>query len=137
EVLAQLKRSLDVAQQARTLGPTLRPLLQQALHVGKRVRTETEVGQGTLSVARVAVDVAQRAFGHFDDCHALVVGAGETGVLVARHLKERELARLSFANRTLERARSAAAELGGEAYGLEELVSLAAQADIVVACVEG
>jgi glutamyl-tRNA reductase len=137
EVLGQMKRGLEAAQLARTLGPTLKPLLQQALHVGKRVRSETEVGQGTLSVARVAVDVAAHAFGRFDGCRALVVGAGETGILVARHLVDRGLRALTFANRTLERAQEAAAELGGRAFGLEDVRALAAEADIVVTCVEG
>jgi glutamyl-tRNA reductase len=136
EVLAQMKRGLDSAVAARTLGPTLKPLLQQALHVGKRVRAETEVGQGTLSVARVAVDVAARAFGRFESCHALVLGAGETGLLVARHLKDQAVGRLSFANRTLERARAAAGELQGEAFGLDDLPRVLSTADLIVACVE-
>jgi glutamyl-tRNA reductase len=137
EVLGQMKRGVQVAQEAATLGPTLRPLLQQAIHVGKRVRAETEVGQGTLSVARVAVDVAAQAFGRFDRCRALILGAGETGILVARNLVDRGLKALTFANRTLERAQEAAAELGGRAFGLEDLRSLAEQTDILVACIEG
>ena len=136
EVLAQIKRGSEAAQAARALGPLLRPLLQQALHVGKRVRSETAVGQGTLSVARVGVDVAGRVFGTFEDERALILGAGETGVLVARHLRELGIGRLAFANRTLERAQSVAAELGATAHGLEELPALLARADIVVACVE-
>jgi glutamyl-tRNA reductase len=137
EVLGQMKRGFDSAQEAKTLGPLLRALLPQALHVGKRVRAETAVGKGTLSVARVAVDVASQAFGRFERCRAVVVGAGETGMLVARHLEERGLRSIVFANRTVERAREAAAELGGEASGLESLPSLVARADVVVTCIEG
>lgn len=137
EVLAQIKRGIDAAQAAKTLGTVLRPLLQQALHVGKRVRSETDVGRGTLSVARVGVDVASRVFGTFEDESALVIGAGETGVLVARHLKERNIGRLVFANRTLERAQLVAAEFGATAHGLHELPGLIAQVDLIVACVEG
>jgi glutamyl-tRNA reductase len=137
EVLGQMRRGFEAAQTAKALGPILRPLLQQTLHVGKRVRTETDVGQGTLSVARIAVDVAAQVFGRFDGCQALIVGAGETGILVARNLVDRGLKAPLFANRTLERAREAAAELGGSAFGLEELASLAAKADIVVSCIDG
>jgi glutamyl-tRNA reductase len=137
EVLGQMKRGVDAAQEAKTLGPLLRSLLPQALHVGKRVRAETGVGRGTLSVARVAVDVAGQAFGRFEDCRALVVGAGETGILVARHLKDRGLRSLTFANRTVERAREAAAELGGRAFGLDDLTGLVAESDVVVTCIEG
>jgi glutamyl-tRNA reductase len=137
EVLAQIKRGFDAAETAKSLGTTLRALVQQALRVGKRVRSETEVGHGTLSVARVAIDVAQRVFGSLGDERALVVGAGETGVLTARHLKERGIGALAFANRTVERASAAAIELGATAHGLDELKGLLAQADLVIACIEG
>ncbi len=137
EVLGQVRRGVEAAQEARALGPTLRPLLQQTLHVGKRVRSETEVGQGTLSVARVAVDVATQVFGRFDGCRALIVGAGETGILVARHLVDRGLKAPTFANRTPERACEAAAEFGGRGVGLEDLAAVATKADIVVTCLDG
>lgn len=137
EVLAQIKRGFEAAEAAKALGPTLRALMQQALRVGKRVRSETEVGQGTLSVARVAIDVAQRAFGSLSDERALVIGAGETGVLTARHLKERGIGALAFANRSVDRARAVAEELGASAHGLEELKELIRRADLVVACIEG
>jgi glutamyl-tRNA reductase len=136
EVLAQIKRGTEAAGTAHALGPLLRPLLQQALVVGKRVRSETQVGQGTLSVARVGVDVASRVFGTFEDESALIIGAGETGVLVARHLREMGIGELLFANRTLERAQTVAAELGAAAHSLADLPALLARADIVVACVE-
>lgn len=137
EVLAQIKRGIDAAESAKSLGPLLRPVLQHALQVGKRVRTETAVGQGTLSVARVGVDIAARVFGRFEGKSALVVGAGETGVLVARHLRDRGLSALAFANRTLERAQAVAAELGATACELEGVRALTRTVDIVVACVEG
>jgi glutamyl-tRNA reductase len=137
EVLAQIKRGTEAAQAAQTLGPLLRPLLQQALSVGKRVRTETAVGQGTLSVARVGVDVASRVFGRFENQNALVIGAGETGVLVAKHLKELRIGALFFANRTIERAQAVAHEMGASGHGLDDLPALIAKSDIIVACVEG
>ena len=136
EILGQIKRNVDVAREHRTLGPLLEPLLQQALHVGKRVRSETEVGHGTLSVARVGVEVATRVFGGFGGVRALVVGAGETGVLVARHLKDRGVRELVFANRTLARAEEVALELGARAAGVDELETLARSCDVLVACVE-
>ncbi len=136
EVLAQIKRGIDAATAAGTLGPVLRPLLQQALHVGKRVRAETDIGRGSLSVAKIGVDVAARIFGSFDDERALVVGAGETGLLVAQQLRERNIGGLTLANRTLERAVEAARALNADACGLEGLAERIARADLVVACVE-
>jgi len=137
EVLAQIKRSYETALAAKTLGPTLKPLFQQALHVGKRVRTETDVGQGTLSVARVGVDVAARVFGSFEHCSALVIGAGETGVLVARHLVDRKVRALAFVNRTIDRSREVAAQFGANAHGLDALANIGAGHDIVIACIDG
>lgn len=136
EILGQIKRGMEVAQQERALGPTLQSLLQQALHAGKRVRTETPVGQGTLSVARVGLDIAARVFGTFERVNALVVGAGETGLLVARHLRGQSVQSLSFANRTLERAEEAAREFGGNPWPLDRLAEAVGGADLVVACVE-
>jgi glutamyl-tRNA reductase len=101
------------------------------------VRSETELGQGTLSVARVGVELAARVFGTFEDERALIVGAGETGVLVARHLRSRGISALAFANRTLERAQAVALEFQASSHGLEELPGLIARVDIVVAAIDG
>ena len=136
EILGQMKRATEAALASGTLGHVLKPLMQQALHVGKRVRSETEVGQGTLSVARVGIDMAERVFGRFSNVRVLIAGAGETGVLVARHLKEKGVADLVFVNRTLERAAQAAAEFGGRAFALAELPALTSKTDLLVACIE-
>lgn len=137
EILAQTKRAYETAVAAGTAKKVLDPLLRQALQVGKRVRRETELGQGTLSVARVAVDVAQHAYGDLANNRAMIVGAGETGRLVARHLASAGVGVIDFANRTLERAVEAAAEFGGEAIGLEDLGQRAPKADVIVVCVDG
>jgi glutamyl-tRNA reductase len=136
EILGQIKRGMEIAQRERTLGPTLQALLQQALHAGKRVRNETPVGEGTLSVARVGVEVAARAFGSFASCDALVIGAGETGVLVAKHLRDLRVRSLAFANRTAARAEEAARGLGASSVPLERLAEAIRRADLVIACVE-
>lgn len=137
EILRQVKAATEAAARAECLKGTLHPLLQQAQAVGKRVRTETGLERGTLSVARMAVDIGARAFGSFEDTRVLVVGAGETAALAARHLLDRGRPELAFANRTLERARAMAKEFGATAHGLDELGSLASQADLVLACVDG
>ncbi len=136
EILSQWKRGVEAASSVGALGPVLRPLLQQALHAGKRVRTDTNLGQGSLSVARIGVDLAARVFGTFEDESALVIGAGETGLLVAQHLKERGIGALTLANRTVERAVEAARDFGARACGLDALAAEIARVDLVVACVE-
>ncbi len=139
EILGQIKRGLEVADERGTLGSYLRPLLTQALVVGKRARTETSIGEGSLSIARVGIEVAARALGRFEGRSAVVVGAGETGLLAARHLTAQRVARIALLNRTLERATDAAKELGGHVApgGLEALASELVRADIAVVCVDG
>jgi len=137
EILAQVKTAFETGRGAGSVGSVLQPLLAQSLQVGKRVRSETTVGQGTLSVARVGVDIAKRVFGNFDSCRALVVGAGETGLLVAKHLSSQGIAAIDFANRTLSRAEEAAAEFGGSPFSIEELPTAIENANLLVACIDG
>lgn len=138
QILAQVKEAWRVAEDEGRMGKLLKPLLRQALEVGKRVRNETEVGKGTLSVARVGVEIASQVFGRdLAGCRALVIGAGETALLVARHLAERGAHELVFANRSIEHAREAAEALGGRAAGLEELPELLRETDLVLPCVDG
>lgn len=137
EILGQVRRAQDTAREAGTLGALLKPLMSQALAVGKRVRSDTDIGQGSLSVARIAVDVAQRAFGDLGNERALVIGTGETGLLVAKHLAASGMREIDFANRTLQRAEVAASEYHGRAYGLDQLAEGIAGVDIVAIAVDG
>jgi len=137
EVLGQVKRAHELGTRERTLGTLLEPLLQQAVRVGKRVRSETSLGRGSLSVAKVAVDIAGRVVGSFEKRRALVVGSGETGVLVSQHLKSRGIGSLTLANRTVAHAEEAARELGAEAHGLGAINELLKASDLVFTCVDG
>lgn len=137
QILAQLKEALGHAEAAGVAGAELQGVISQALGVGKRVRNETAVGQGTLSVARVGVDVVGHVFSDFDRVRALIVGAGETGLLVARHLRERGSGVITFANRSPERAERAAEEFNGQSCSLEEAEKAAKSNDLVVTCVDG
>lgn len=136
EVLSQVKRSYEIASSANCLGDTLKPLIKHAIAVGKRVRTETTLGEGTLSVARVGVDVAKRAFGSFEERSATIVGAGETGILVARHLTELGIGKLTFVNRTQERGKAAAEQFGATALPLTELAAAIRKSDLVICAVD-
>jgi glutamyl-tRNA reductase len=107
-------------------------LLDGAVRCGRRARAETAISTGPLSIAFAAVNVAHKVFGDLAGRAALVVGAGETGTLVARHLREHHVGRLLIANRGLERARAVAAETRGEPMSLGGLVTALAQVDIVI-----
>lgn len=137
EILGQLKDGMEIARERRALGRLLEPLLQQALSVGKRVRSDTRVGEGSLSVARVGVSIAERVFGEFGELSALILGAGETAALVGRHLTGGGIGAVTVANRTPEHAQALARELDGHACDLGDLAARALAADAVFACLDG
>jgi glutamyl-tRNA reductase len=133
QILGQLKDAYRVAQESGTTGPVLNRLFQCAFSVAKRVRTETKIGANAVSVASAAVAMARTVFASFENRTALLVGAGETVALAARHLYGDGLRRMIIANRSVERARELAAEYHGFAIGLDEIPNHLAEADIVVA----
>ena len=133
QILGQLKDAYRAAQEAGTTGPLLNRLFQAAFSVAKRVRTETEIGANAVSVAYAAVRMARTVFASFDNRTALLVGAGDTIALAARHLHADGLRRMIVANRSVERARELAAEFKGFAIGLDDIPSHLREADIVIA----
>jgi glutamyl-tRNA reductase len=133
QILGQLKDAYRIAQDAGTTGPMLNRLFQAAFSVAKRVRTQTEIGANAVSVAYAAVRMARTVFASFENRTALLVGAGETIALAARHLHADGLRRMIVANRSVERARELAAEFQGFAIGLEEIASHLREADVVIA----
>jgi glutamyl-tRNA reductase len=133
QILGQLKDAYRTAQDAGTTGPVLNRLFQAAFSVAKRVRTETKIGANAVSVASAAVAMARTVFASFENRTALMVGAGETIALAARHLHADGLRRMIVANRSIDRARELAAEFQGFAIGLDEIPAHLREADIVVA----
>jgi glutamyl-tRNA reductase len=133
QILGQLKDAYRAAQETGTTGPLLNRLFQAAFSVAKRVRTETEIGANAVSVASAAVAMAKTVFASFENRTALMVGAGETVALAARHLHADGLRRMIIANRSVERARELAAEFQGFAIGLDDIGAHLREADIVVA----
>jgi glutamyl-tRNA reductase len=108
-------------------------LFQQAFFVAKRVRTDTAIGSSPVSVAFAAVALARQILGDLSTHTALLIGAGETIELAARHLSGNNLGRMVIANRTLENAHRLASEFGGYAIELGEIARHLAEADIVIA----
>jgi len=133
QILGQLKDAYRLAQEAGTTGPMLNRLFQATFSVAKRVRTETEIGANAVSVAYAAVRMARTVFSSFENRTALLVGAGDTIALAARHLHADGLRRMIVANRSVDRARELASEFQGFAIGLDEIPSHLSEADIVVA----
>ena len=132
QILGQLKDAFRAAQQAGTIGQHLGRLFQHTFSVAKKVRTDTEIGANPVSVASASVRLAQQFFAGFEKHTALLVGAGVTIELVAKHLVGKGIGRLFVANRDVDRARNLAGKFGGYAVPLSELEGTLPEADILI-----
>ena len=132
QILGQVKDAYASARAAQTLKAPLERLFQNTFAVAKRVRSDTRIGSNPVSVAFTAVRLAERVFADLADACVLLVGAGETIELVARHLTESKVRRLIVANRTLENAQVLATRFGGYAIALSDLPRHLAEADIEI-----
>lgn len=132
QILGQIKDSYDAAREAGTLGPLLGRLFQATFSTAKTVRTDTAIGENPVSVAYAAVSLARQIFSDLSDSQALLIGAGETIALVARHLHEQGLRNIVVANRTLERAAVLTEEFGAKAIVLADIPDALISSDIVI-----
>jgi glutamyl-tRNA reductase len=132
QILGQVKDAWQAARDARSLRSPLDRLFQQTFSVAKRVRTDTRVGAHPVSVAFAAVRLAKQVFARLDQATVLLIGAGDTIELAARHLVDARVNRLLVANRTLEHAQTLAGRHGGVALPLSEIGRHLAEADIVI-----
>jgi glutamyl-tRNA reductase len=132
QILGQVKHAWAAARGAGTLGGQLDRLFQHAFVTAKRARTETRIGNSPVSVASVAVRLAQESFAQPSDSTVLLIGAGETMELAARHLAQAKVKQLLVANRTYPHAQELAARHGGVALPLDELDRHLFLADIVL-----
>lgn len=132
QILGQMKSAYQAATEAGTLGKTLGKLFQHTFAAAKKVRTDTAIGSSPVSVAFAAVRLARRIFEDLGQQTAILIGAGETIELTARHLAENRIGELIIANRTYDRAHALAQQFNGFAISLAELPRHLARADIVV-----
>jgi glutamyl-tRNA reductase len=132
EIQGQVKRAYELALVENTTSAFMNRLFREALGAGKRVRTETAIGSGAVSVSTVAVQLAQETLGDLSGRRVVVIGAGETGELTARELTERGVSSVFVANRHYDRAIGLAHRFGGQAVRFEALPAELEQADIVV-----
>jgi glutamyl-tRNA reductase len=132
QIFGQIKSAYAVGQEAGTVSTYLNQAFQYAFAAAKRVRSETAIGQNPVSVAYASVSLAEQIFADLKDAHALLIGAGETIELVARHLRDKKVGGITVANRTLSRAQELAADFSAEAILLSDIPDYLAQADIVI-----
>jgi glutamyl-tRNA reductase len=134
QILGQMKEPVRLADEAGTLGTTLHQLFQRSFSVAKEVRSSTEIGSHSVSMAAAAVRLASQLFEDLKKINVLFVGAGEMIELVATHFAAREPKSMAVANRTLERGEQLAARFGAEAFRLGDLPSRLHEFDAVVSC---
>lgn len=133
QILGQVKAAYQIATDAGHTGKILGRLFQHAFGTAKQVRTDTAIGDSPVSVAFAAVSLARQIFSDLADQTALLIGAGETVELAARHLSQHGIGKIIVANRTVSRARELAQQFGGYAVSLTEIPGHLAEADIVIA----
>lgn len=132
EILGQLKKSYDLALQHKHTGGHLNKAFQRAFNVAKKIRTETNIQRGSISVASVAVELAEKIFDSLTERHVMVIGAGETSEKTARALLSRGARSVIVSNRSHDRAVALAAELGGRAIHFDEWHTEFARIDIII-----
>lgn len=131
EILGQVKGAYDTALARHWTGPVLNRVFQKTFQAAKHIRTHTRIGEGQISVASVAVDLAGRIYGALTPVKVLVVGAGDIGLKTAQAFQSRGAKSITVASRTLSKAEEAAAAAGGWAASMAELPEILAEADIV------
>jgi glutamyl-tRNA reductase len=132
QILGQVKQTFAIASSSKTLGPILSRLFQHTLAVAKLVRSRTQIGAHPVTIAYAAVQMARHLFSDLRGQTALLIGAGDTIQLLARHLQRQGVGRLVIANRSLDRAQKLARETHGFAVPLADMPSYLSQADLIV-----
>jgi len=133
QILGQMKSSWQHALDSGSIDSLVNRLFQHTFSVAKQIRTDTAIGASPVSVAFAAVSLARQIFGDLSGHTALLLGAGETMELAARHLHDRDIGKLIVANRTVSRAHELAARFDGYGIGLDEIGAHLAEADMVIA----
>ena len=134
QILGQMKQAVRLADEAGTLGTTLHQLFQRSFSVAKEVRSSTEIGAHSVSMAAASVRLASQLFEDLAQIKVLFIGAGEMIELCARHFHARGPRHVAFANRTTERAAALAEQFGAESLPLADVPAMLARHDIVVSC---
>ena len=132
QILGQFKQSVKIAQDAGTLGTMLHKLFQRTFEVAKEVRTNTDIGANSISMAAAAIKLAQHIFGDISQQKVLFIGAGEMIELCADHFAAQKPKSITIANRSLERGNDLAEKIGGQAILLNDLPDRFAEFDIVI-----
>lgn len=136
QILGQLKDAFDISLKTKTTSTILNKLIKKAISVAKRVRTETRLAEGAVSISSAAVELAKKIFGDLEGKHVMLLGAGEMAELAAQHLLGNGVKNIMVANRTFERAEELAKEFKGDAIRFDHFPDALVMVDILI-CATG
>lgn len=137
QILSQVKHALSLAQQHKGIGRVLGRLLKDSIKAGKRVRTETNLGTGAVSISSAAAELALMKVESFDNCHIAILGAGKMARLLVQHLVSKRANKITLLNRTIDRANDLAAQFGDvdiQTGTLDRMLEAVVAADVVFTC---
>ncbi|MFA5099790.1 MAG: glutamyl-tRNA reductase [Candidatus Omnitrophota bacterium] len=132
QIFGQVKDAYFKARTLNTLGRTLDSIFEEAIRVGKKVRTETQIGKGAVSTSTAAIELARKIFETLDGKTVLIIGAGKIGEMTVRNLHSRGVSTVLVANRTLQKAHELARVFGGSAVSFDDLAACMRRADIII-----
>jgi glutamyl-tRNA reductase len=132
EIFGQVKQAYSSALESGATGSTLNKVFQRAFSIGKKVRTETSIQEGSTSVGNVAVDLAEKIFGHLKNSEVMILGAGEMSRITAQSLVSRGARSIFVANRSFDRAQELAIEMGGSAVRFDDWQGVLERVDVVI-----
>lgn len=135
QILGQVRSAYVKAKKLGSAGLILEKVFMKAVNVGRRIRTETAINEGFVSISSVAVDLAEKELGDLKTLKVLVIGAGEAGTIAAENLRKRGIKEISIANRTFERGLELASRIGGKAIKFDQLWEVLPHTDLVVVAV--
>lgn len=132
EIFGQVKQAYQAALEAGATSSVLNKVFQRAFSIGKKVRTDTTIQTGSTSVGNVAVDLAEKIFGHLKNCEVMILGAGEMARITAQSLVSRGAKSIFVSNRSFDRAVELANEMNGHAVSFDNWLPILGQVDIVI-----
>ncbi len=132
QILGQIKAAYKTALEQNSVKQTLNRLFQEAFYIAKNIRSNTKLGENSISIAYAAIKLSEQFFDNYQNLTALVIGAGQTGELAVKTLKKKGIGKVLIANRTLSKAQNLAINIGGYAMPLEQLGQHIHEADIIV-----
>lgn len=132
QIFGQTKESFQIAEERGTSGFLLKRVFDSAIHLGKRVKTETEISDGASNVSYAAIQIVEKIFASLQKKSALIIGAGETAELAAKHLHDKGIGKIAITNRTIEKAEALAAKLHGGIIHFTQFKEFLHEFDIII-----